>query len=102
MAAEPAPPAGAGKAPTRGVREVKSAARTLELLELLAARPDRPTRLRELSEQLGMPRSSTYALLRTLVDRGWVHIDSTGTLYRIGVTLERRAPVSSPSGRPSA
>ena len=68
-----------------GVREVKSAARTVELLELLAAKGNQPARLRELSEALGAPRSSIYALLRTLVDRGWVRTDATGTLYSIGI-----------------
>jgi DNA-binding IclR family transcriptional regulator len=68
-----------------GVREVKSAARTVELLELLAARRNAPARLRELSDELGAPRSSVYALLRTLVDRGWVRTDPTGTLYSIGI-----------------
>lgn len=68
-----------------GIREVKSAARTVELLELMAARGNEPARLRELSEALGAPRSSIYALLRTLVDRGWVRTDATGTLYSIGI-----------------
>ena len=68
-----------------GVREVKSAARTVELLELLAARRNTPARLRELSDELDAPRSSVYALLRTLVDRGWVRTDPTGTLYSIGI-----------------
>jgi DNA-binding IclR family transcriptional regulator len=68
-----------------GVREVKSAARTLELLELLAARRNRPARLRELSEALGMPRSSCYAVLRTLTKYGWVRTDPSGTLYGIGI-----------------
>ncbi|AUS80871.1 IclR family transcriptional regulator [Actinoalloteichus sp. AHMU CJ021] len=68
-----------------GVREVKSAARTLELLELLAARQNRPARLRELSEALGMPRSSCHALLRTLVKHGWVRTDASGALYAIGI-----------------
>ncbi len=67
------------------MREVKSAARTVELLELLAARRTTGARLRELSDELGAPRSSVYALLRTLVDRGWVRTDPTGTLYSIGV-----------------
>jgi DNA-binding IclR family transcriptional regulator len=70
---------------TTGVREVKSAARTVELLELLAARQNRPARLRELSEALGVPRSSLHALLRTLVKYGWVRADSTGSLYGIGI-----------------
>ncbi len=68
-----------------GIREVKSAARTVELLELLAAHRHRPMKLRELSQQLGAPRSSVYALIRTLVDRGWVRTDPTGTLYSIGI-----------------
>jgi DNA-binding IclR family transcriptional regulator len=70
---------------TSGVREVKSAARTVELLEFLAARQNRPARLRELSEALGVPRSSLHALLRTLAKHGWVRADSSGSLYGIGI-----------------
>ncbi|MEU6036986.1 IclR family transcriptional regulator [Actinomadura sp. NPDC047616] len=72
-------------AQTGGVRGVKSAARTVELLELLASRQNRPARLRELSEALGAPRSSVYALIRTLVEHGWVRSDPSGTLYSIGI-----------------
>lgn len=68
-----------------GVRDVKSAARTVELLELLAARQNRPARLRELSDALGAPRSSVYALIRTLMERGWVRADADGTQYSIGI-----------------
>ncbi|MEU1484093.1 IclR family transcriptional regulator [Streptomyces sp. NPDC005752] len=68
-----------------GVRGVKSASRTVALLELLAARGDRPTRLDELAEELDVPRSSMYQLLRTLVDCGWVRTDTTGSLYGIGI-----------------
>lgn len=67
------------------MRGVKSAARTVDLLELLASRQNRPARLRELSEALGAPRSSVYALIRTLVERGWVRADATGTQYSIGI-----------------
>jgi DNA-binding IclR family transcriptional regulator len=67
------------------MRAVKSAARTVDLLELLATRQNRPARLRELSEALGAPRSSVYALIRTLVERGWVRADPTGTQYSIGI-----------------
>lgn len=70
---------------TGGVREVKSAARTVELLEVLAARGDRPARLQELADELGVPRSSMYALLQTLISRGWVRTDVTGSLYGIGI-----------------
>ncbi|MFG3017557.1 IclR family transcriptional regulator [Streptomyces sp. NPDC048254] len=70
---------------TAGVREVKSAARTVELLELLAARGDRPARLQELADELVVPRSSMYALLQTLITRGWVRTDTTGSLYGVGI-----------------
>ena len=80
-----APDTGADTTPTGGVREVKSAARTVEILEFLAARQNRPVRLRELSEALGVPRSSLHALLRTLAKHGWVRSDATGTLYGIGI-----------------
>ncbi|MFF0291541.1 IclR family transcriptional regulator [Streptomyces sp. NPDC005262] len=69
----------------RGVREVKSAARTVELLEVLAERGDRPARLQELAIELQVPRSSMYALLQTLISRGWVRTDMTGSLYGIGI-----------------
>jgi DNA-binding IclR family transcriptional regulator len=71
--------------PDIAVRKVKSAVRTVELLEYLAARPDDPARLREISDGLGMPRSSAHALLRTLVAQGWVRCDPSGTLYGIGI-----------------
>lgn len=64
---------------------VKSAVRTVALLEYLAARHDKPARIREISEALGMPRSSAHALLRTLMAQGWVRADETGTLYGIGI-----------------
>ena len=86
MVSDEASPTSDGRpAELGGIREVKSAARTVELLELLAARGNQPARLRELSEALRAPRSSIYALLRTLVDRGWVRTDATGTLYSIGI-----------------
>ena len=68
-----------------GIRGVKSAARTVALLELLAARGDRPARLDELAAELGVPRSSMYQLLQTLVACHWVRTDVTGSLYGIGI-----------------
>ncbi|MGW0476915.1 IclR family transcriptional regulator [Streptomyces coeruleorubidus] len=70
---------------SRGVRGVKSAARTVALLELLAERGEQPSRLDQLAEDLGVPRSSMYQLLQTLVDAGWVRTDATGSLYGIGI-----------------
>ena len=68
-----------------GVLEVKSAARTVLVLEFLASRQNEPTRLREIAEALGVPKSSLYALLRTLCHHGWVRTDPSGTLYGIGI-----------------
>jgi DNA-binding IclR family transcriptional regulator len=68
-----------------GVREVKSAARTIEILELLAERGNHPVTIRDLCERMGAPRSSVYALLRTLVDAGWVRTDALNTEYSIGI-----------------
>jgi DNA-binding IclR family transcriptional regulator len=68
-----------------GTREplVKSAARTLDILEELAVRG--PTPLHALARQLGLPKSSLHALLRTMAARGWVETDPTGTEYGLGV-----------------
>ncbi|MCU1439192.1 MAG: transcriptional regulator, IclR family [Rhodoglobus sp.] len=68
-----------------GVRPVKSAAYAVEVLEFLSSRQNKPARLREISEALRIPKSSLYALLRTLAHRGWVRRDETGTLYGVGI-----------------
>ncbi|WP_454344909.1 helix-turn-helix domain-containing protein [Streptomyces canus] len=68
-----------------GAPEVKSAVRTVTVLEPLAGRGGRPARLRELSGALGVPRSSMYALLQTLVEYGWVRTAATGYLYSVGI-----------------
>lgn len=69
----------------KGVRDVKSAARTVEVLEVLGSLDGQPISLRQLAERMDVPRSSLYALLQTLVNRGWVRTDPTGSLYAIGV-----------------
>jgi DNA-binding IclR family transcriptional regulator len=68
-----------------GVREVKSAARTLDVLEALAARGNAPVTIRELCHEMNAPRSSMYALLRTLTHMGWVRTDGTRSQYSIGI-----------------
>lgn len=70
---------------TDAPREVKSAARTADLLDLLAANQSQPMLLRDIAAALGTPRSSTHALLRTLIDRGWVSTDISGTRYSVGL-----------------
>lgn len=67
---------------------VKSAERALEILELLTRR-ERPASFTEFAEQLGYPRSSLHALLRTLTDRGWAEYDEASRSYALGIrTLE--------------
>lgn len=68
-----------------GVREVKSAARTIEVLELLASRGNSPITIRELCVAMDAPRSSIYALLRTLTEAGWVRTDASRATYSIGI-----------------
>jgi DNA-binding IclR family transcriptional regulator len=64
-----------------GVRDVKSAARTVDVLEVLGGLEGQAISLRGLAERLDVPRSSLY----TLVNRGWVRTDATGSRYAIGV-----------------
>lgn len=75
-----------------GVRSVKSASRTIELLEYLASRQPNPAPLAEICLELSAPRSSVYALLRTLMDLGWVR--SAGS---DGYTLGIRALIAGTS-----
>jgi DNA-binding IclR family transcriptional regulator len=56
--------------------EVKSAARILEILELLA-RSSASLALRDVISELGFPKSSTHALLQTLVSRGYATRDES-------------------------
>lgn len=68
----------------------KSADRALDVLEFVAHAPAPPS-LPEMSQQLGIPRSSLSLLLGTLVRRGYLeHIDQRGG-YRLGLASERLA-----------
>jgi DNA-binding IclR family transcriptional regulator len=51
---------------------VKQAANVLELIEYFARRK-RPATLAEISDDLGWPRSSTFNLVGTLADKGWLY-----------------------------
>lgn len=75
----------AKSSPPAGIPAVKSAVRTVELLDYLCNQGDRPQSLAEIQQALAYPKSSLYALLRTLVGMGWLETDQTGTLYRIGM-----------------
>ena len=64
---------------------VRSAARVLDLLEHLAGHADGAS-LSETSEALGLPKSSTLMLLRTLLARGYVSRDAADR-YRLNETF---------------
>lgn len=68
-----------------GVPAVKSASRTIQVLEYLGSGPRPAYDLKELVEATGIPRSSLYALLKTLKQTGWVRCDPSGTFYSIGI-----------------
>ncbi|MFD0774835.1 IclR family transcriptional regulator [Streptomonospora algeriensis] len=79
---------GAETAEATGVRTVKSAERAIVVLEYLSA-AEEPRSLRDVAYDLGIPRASAYALLMTLVQRGWVEPDMTGSGYRLGIRALR-------------
>jgi DNA-binding IclR family transcriptional regulator len=72
----------------RAFQPVKSADRVLDVLEALAAGPDRPA-LGELARRLGIPKSSLHGVLRTMLARGWVRTDATGTRFGLGLRALR-------------
>ncbi|HYN94452.1 MAG TPA: IclR family transcriptional regulator [Pilimelia sp.] len=63
---------------------VKSADRTLAVLEALARSPGRRG-LNELARELGIPKSSLHAILRTMNRRGWVEADAGDVRFGLGV-----------------
>lgn len=67
-----------------GFQPVKSAGRALEVLEALAASPGRRS-LVDLARALDIPKSSLHGILRTMIQRGWVEADDTGTRFGLGV-----------------
>jgi IclR family KDG regulon transcriptional repressor len=65
---------------------VKSLVRRLEMLEALAAHPDGLT-LSEICRTLALPKSSTRALLRSLLDRDYLMTARRDRAYRLGPRL---------------
>lgn len=63
---------------------VKSAERTVRIMEVLSASPERLT-LGRLQELTGYPRSSLYALLRTLVSLKWIEVEEGGEAAGFGI-----------------
>lgn len=72
-----------GSTTTTSAGPVKSAARALDLLDEIAA--NGPGTQLQLSTRLSIPKSSLHALLRTMVDRGWLQTDPTGSVYQLGI-----------------
>jgi DNA-binding IclR family transcriptional regulator len=68
-----------------GFQPVKSADRALDVLEALAATPARRRSLGELAGALAIPKSSLSGILRTMVHRGWITADETGTRFGLGL-----------------
>ena len=64
---------------------VKSADRTLDVFELLAAEPNGLT-VSEISQRLGLARSSTHGLVRTLHARGYL-MQNGGRRFHLGARL---------------
>jgi DNA-binding IclR family transcriptional regulator len=64
---------------------VKSADRTLDVFELLASEPSGLT-VSEISERLGLARSSTHGLVRTLHSRGYL-MENGGRRFHLGARL---------------
>src|SRR4051812_35239209 len=68
---------------TSSAGPVKSAARVLDLLDEIAS--NGPGTQLQLSTRLKIPKSSLHALLRTMVDRGWLQTDQSGSIYQLGI-----------------
>lgn len=68
-----------------GGMPVKSADRTLDIFELLAAEPHGLT-VSEISERLGLARSSTHGLVLTLRSRGYL-MQNGGRRFHLGARL---------------
>src|SRR5260370_40599995 len=64
---------------------VKSADRTLDIFELFAAEPQGLT-IAEISDRLGVARSSTHGLVHTLAARGYLVQDGGGR-FQLGPRL---------------
>lgn len=70
---------------------VQSLGRALDLLELIAARGKGGARLTDLARALDMSKAAVYALLQTLLSRGFLSDVSEGAnrRYRLGLSLVR-------------
>jgi IclR family acetate operon transcriptional repressor len=65
---------------------VRAALRVMDILDLLQHSPEGKS-LVEVSEAVGMPRSSTYRYISTLETRGYVQRDASTGLFRFGLAF---------------
>ena len=70
---------------------VQSLGRALDLVEMIATRGKDGARLTDLARELGMSKAAVYALLQTLLSRGFLSDFSEGAnrRYRLGLALAR-------------
>ncbi len=66
--------------------------RALALVQLLAAQSGHGTRLSELAVASGLDRATTYRLLVSLTNRGFLDQDSTTKRYRLGLAILAAMP----------
>lgn len=69
--------------------QVQSVARALGILELVASAGTEGLSLTQISQGVGMAKSSTIAAARTLAAFGLLQIDDPGPRYRLGMALLR-------------
>ncbi|MDN4076025.1 IclR family transcriptional regulator [Fictibacillus terranigra] len=70
-----------------GIEKVnKSAARVMDIL-LLLSRAERPYNVSDISRELGAPKSSTFEILSTMVDKGFIEVDPYSKHYKLGLKL---------------
>ena len=83
----------AGEQSTAGRYTVQSVARALDILEIIARSRDGLT-LTEIAREIGISKSATYSLLRTLVDKAHVREVTAGPRYQLGVGLLKLADIA--------
>jgi IclR family transcriptional regulator, acetate operon repressor len=69
--------------------EVKSVSRALQLLELLGDHADEGLSVTEAAAAMGASKSATFAMLQTLVGRGYASALDRGPRYRLGPAVLR-------------
>lgn len=72
---------------------VRSVARALQAVDLVADGPVDGRSLSEIARLLGMSKSAAYAMLRTLVSRGFLRESGPGPRYQLGLALIRLGDV---------